>query len=331
MVDEAQVLADLRDAVATGQLSVDYQPVVRVSDRVTTGVEALVRWEHPLRGRLRPSDFLDLASRTGLLLPLGDRVLRQACHAIAGWNREALDGRALQVSVNLSAQQLLQPGLRGLVQEALVVAECRPEWLALEVTEAAITSDEQAAAAALDALRSLGVAVALDDAGTGVGSSTWLRRYGFDVLKIDRSFVAGLGLGDGRGDVVASLVSLAGRLGVRCVAEGVETVGQLALLQGLGCELAQGYLFSRPMSAEDTTTWLQRATAPVRPQPGAEAAGVPVSSLQRALELHAEGASLHTVAARLNLEGRLAAKGRRWHHTSVARMLAGHQFPQLRV
>ena len=329
--EQLRVVSDLRKALAREEVSVDYQPVVRVQDRTSAGVEALVRWEHPTRGRLLPADFLALAESTGLLLPMGERVLRQACHAVAGWNREATGAGELQVSVNVSARQLLQPGLAATVREALVIADCRPSWLLLEVTEATLTTDQDAAAAALRGLKGLGVDIALDDAGTGEGSSTYLRRFPFDQLKIDRSFVSGLGADDGRGAIVAALVSTARSLGVRCAAEGVETAAQLAVLQDLGCDLAQGYLFSRPMPYDQATSWLARAGgATLDPGPAA-GAGLPVATTRRVLELHAEGASLHTIAARLNLEGRTNSTGRRWHHTSVARFLAEHQFPGLRV
>lgn len=329
--EQLRLVAELRTALSREQVSVDYQPVVWTQDRRTASLEALVRWEHPTRGRLRPADFLALAEATGLLLPIGERVLRQACHAIAGWNREVPSGDALQVSVNLSSRQLRQPGLVAMVREALVVADCQPSWLLLEVTEQAITADQESASAALRRLKELGVDIALDDGGTGDGSSTYLRRFPFDQLNIDRSFVSGLGADDGRGAIVASLVSTARSLGVRCLAEGVETAAQFAVLQDLGCDLAQGYLFSRPMPYDRAAVWLGRAGGAPRVQAPRAGTGLSPQAAQRLLELHAESASLHTIAARLNIEGHATGTGRRWHHTSVARFLAERQFPGLRV
>ena len=341
--DQLGAEADLREALELGQLGVDYQPIVQVQDGRPTGAEALVRWAHPTRGVLRPAQFLALAEQTGLVLPLGERVLRQACHAAAGWNRDLPDAGGLQVAVNLSARQLLQPGLAALVREALLVAECQPSWLVLEVSERTVTVDQDGAAGALRSLAALGVGLALDDAGTGTSSSASLRRFPFDLLKVDGSFVAGLGRQDDRGAVVASLISTARSLGVRCVAEGVETPEQLAVLQELDCDLAQGYLFSRPLPPALVTGWLGQAVAgsgdgraprptALRPTSGG-AAGAGATdggaAVERALELHGLGDSLHTVAARLNLEGLRTANGRRWHHTSVARLVAASHFPGL--
>ena len=350
--DQLAVEADLREALALGQLGVDYQPVVQVQDGRPTGAEALMRWVHPTRGVLRPAQFLALAERTGLVLALGERVLRQACHAAAGWNRDLPDA-GLQVAVNLSARQLWQPGLAALVREALLVAECQPSWLVLEVSERTVTDDQDVAAGALRSLAALGVGLALDDAGTGTSSSASLRRFPFDLLKVDGSFVAGLGRQDDRGAVVASLISSARSLGVRCLAEGVETPEQLAVLQELDCDFAQGHLFSRPLPSALVTGWLGQAVAgsgdgrALRPPAqrttsgaaaGGAAAGDPATgaaatdggaAVERALELHGLGDSLHTVAARLNLEGLRTAHGRRWHHTSVARLVAASHFPGL--
>jgi EAL domain-containing protein (putative c-di-GMP-specific phosphodiesterase class I) len=276
------------------------------------------------------AQFLDLADTAELGGALGVRVLRQACHAAAAWARAIPAPAQVQVAVNLSGQQLLQPGTVGVVRDALALADCPPERLVLEIPEGALAADEDAAREALEGLAALGVQLALDDLGTDSSPLSYLGHFPLDLVKIDRSLVSGLGTDPEMGAVVASLVSLAQAMGVRSVAEGVETTDQLSVLRRLGCDLAQGYLFTRPMSLPAATDWLQRSLAPAR-APRRAPAAVPQEALKRALELQAEGASLHTVAARLNAEGHRNAVGRRWHHTAVAQLIAAHRFPDMDV
>jgi PAS domain S-box-containing protein len=325
---QADLAADLEQALRGDDIVLHYQPLVRLADNRAVAVEALVRWQHPSRGLLRPSDFLHLADTAPLAGPLGARVLRQACHAAADWTRRLGPDVELQVAVNMSERQLLQPGTVGLLREALRIADCDPARLVVEVSERALAREPAAALEALTALKGVGVEISLDDVGTETSPLSYLSRYPLDLVKIDRSLVAGLGSDPERGAVVASLVSLAHGLGVRCLAEGVETTDQLTALRRLGCDLAQGYLFSRGMEHSAATEWLERSLRPTRPQPKRGKQTSP-ATVERALALHAEGASLHTVAARLNVEGHRSATGRRWHHTSVAQLIAGHQFPDL--
>lgn len=325
---QADLAADLEQALRGDDIVLHYQPLVRLADNRPVAVEALVRWQHPSRGLLRPSDFLHLADTTHLAGPLGARVLRQACHAAADWARQLGPDVELQVAVNMSERQLLQPGTVGLLREALRVADCDPSRLVVEVSERALAREPSAALEALTALKAVGVEISLDDVGTDTSPLSYLSRYPLDLVKIDRSLVAGLGNDPERGAVVASLVSLAHGLGVRCLAEGVETTDQLTALRRLGCDLAQGYLFSRGMEHPAATEWLERTLRPTRPLPKRGKQTAP-ATVERALALHAEGASLHTVAARLNVEGHRSASGRRWHHTSVAQLIAGQQFPDL--
>jgi PAS domain S-box-containing protein len=327
-VEQADLAAELEQALRGDDIVLHYQPLVRLADNRPVALEALVRWRHPSRGLLRPSDFLHLADTAPLAGPLGDRVLRQAAHAAAAWVRQLGPEIELQVAVNMSERQLLQPGSVALLREALQVADCDPARLVVEVSERALAREPAAALEALTALKAVGVQISLDDVGTETSPLSYLSRYPLDLVKIDRSLVAGLGTDPERGAVVASLVSLAHGLGVRCLAEGVETTDQLTALRRMGCDFAQGYLFSRGMEQPAATEWLERSLRPTRPQPK-RAKQTPSATVERALALHAEGASLHTVAARLNVEGHRSATGRRWHHTSVAQLIAGHQFPDL--
>lgn len=318
--------ADLAGAMSGDQLVLHYQPVVRLSDRRPVACEALVRWDHPQRGLLEPAQFLALVDSPSLAVRLGERVLRLACHAAHGWSGS---WPGLQVTVNLSERQLLQPGTVTVVREALAVAACPPDRLVLEVPETALVHDPESALSALLALKQLGVDVAVDDLGTGSSSLSYLRRFPIDVVKVDRSLVAGLGNDPEDGAVVAALISLADAMGVRCVAEGVETADQLALLRRLGCRLGQGHLFSRPLTLTSASGWLARALAPAVPRSGG--ARLPAETVERALQLQAEGASLHTIAARLNAEGHRNTGGRRFHHTAIAQLITESRFPGVDV
>ena len=326
---DVDLAAELAEAVRGDAVVLHFQPIVRLHDRRPVAAEALARWEHPTRGLLGPAEFLPAADDATIAGALGMRVLRQACHTAATWARDVRSRAPVQVAVNLSERQLLQPGTVASLRQALAVADCPPELLIVEVAEESLLREPDAAGRALSALKDLGVDLAVDDLGTGSSPLSYLKRFPIDVVKVDRSLVAGLGRDADQSAVVASLVSLAQAIGVRCVAEGVETADQLSVLRRLGCELGQGYLFSRAMGGHAAGEWLARAlgprTSPVPRQQGAPSPDV----LARALELQAEGASLHTIAARLNVEGHRNAGGRRWHHTSVAQLIAGHLYPGL--
>ncbi len=324
--------AELRAAMADDQIGLHYQPLVRLSDRRPVGVEALARWSHPERGLLMPEHFIPLAERTGVIVPLGERLLREACHAAAAWQRTPPSDLSMQVAVNLSARQLTHPGVVAMVHDAISVAGCDPAGLTIEVTETAVMSDLEVAVATLSALKNLGLGIALDDFGTGYSSLVYLKRFPVDTLKIDGSFVAGLGYDPDDTAIVASLVSLAHSIGVTCVAEGVETAEQLTILETMGCDLVQGYVFGRALDQPGITNWLSRQPGPARVRRRAVvgATGEDPLAIERILELHRQGASLHTIAARINVEGRRTTKNQRWHHTSVARVIAEHSYPQRR-
>jgi diguanylate cyclase (GGDEF)-like protein len=258
----------LRRAIDQGQLVVHYQPVIKISTGRVTGVEALVRWKHPARGLLPPSEFINVAEETGLIVALGAFVLTEACLQVARWNSRHPDRPPLTVSVNLSAHQLRSRGLREVVAGALERSGLQPRLLCLEITETALVEDADAIRAALDALKDLGVMLAVDDFGTGYSSLIYLRRFPVGVLKIDRSFVVGLGTSIEDTAIVSGLVGLARALGLVAVAEGVETAEQAGVLADLGCALAQGYHWSKPLAPRQTERWLKEHWADGRPGAG---------------------------------------------------------------
>jgi diguanylate cyclase (GGDEF)-like protein/PAS domain S-box-containing protein len=319
----------LRRAIDREELRLHYQPVIGLKDGRLTGVEALVRWQHSKRGLLGPADFVPLAESSGAVVELGAWVLREACDQAARWQAE---GRELAVGINLSPRQMVGGQFLDLVGDVLKQTGARPDLLVLEVTESAVM-DDPGAAEVLQALRDLGAKLALDDFGTGYSSLTYLKRFPVDSIKIDRSFVAGLGRDPDDDAIVASVGSLARSVGKTVVAEGVETAAQLAILRGLRVDQAQGFLWSPPLPADQLEGWFAdwrpSSVADVGPA-GSTAGGhqrgsaaVPAGDDDdRILQLHAEGASLHTIAAALNAEGRRTPAGPRWTTRTVARVVA---------
>ena len=218
------------------------------------GVEALVRWRGPGHGMVSPAEFIPIAEETGLIVPIGEWVLHEACRQASLFD----DGR-LVIRVNVSARQLAEPGLAEDVKAALIASGLPPERLCLEVTESVLLEDSDRSVAALQALRDIGVGVSLDDFGTGYCSLSDLRRLPIDSLKIDRSFVRGLGNEADDDSIVTSVIDLARSLGVSVVAEGVETEEQLAGLRARGCDTMQGFLFSPPIPAGEIAARLGAA------------------------------------------------------------------------
>ena len=241
----------LRRAPERGELRALYQPIVRLADGSMVAAEALVRWEHPERGLLTAAQFVPLAEETGIIVPVGGWVLDEACREAARWTG---NGKAPAVSVNLSAHQLNRTDLVEAVGRALKESGLDPDRLWLEITESALMEDADAAVAALERLRGLGVHLCVDDFGTGYSSLAYLRRFPVDALKVDRSFVAGLGKDPEDSAIVEAVVSMAHSLRLSVVAEGVETDEQLARLRELGCELAQGFYFAAPVPASALDT-----------------------------------------------------------------------------
>ena len=214
------------------------------------GVEALLRWEHPARGLLLPADFMQVAEKSGLIVPIGRWVLREACRQLASWTAKFADSAPLRMAVNVSAKQI-GPDLVPVVASALEEYGIEPHRLCLEITETAMLEEAAASLEVFAALHELGVLLALDDFGTGYSSLGHLRRFPVDILKIDREFVAGLTQGSGDNAIVNAITAMAHALGMTTVGEGVEQAGQLQQLTEAGCDSGQGYLLGRPMPAAD--------------------------------------------------------------------------------
>lgn len=252
---------DLRDAIGTNQLYVVYQPIVSLEDRSIEGVESLVRWTHPTRGNITPDTFIPIAEETRLILPLSDFILRESCAAFMRWQRNDPRSAPRYISVNLSRVQFGDPLLVERTMQVVRDAGMRPEQLQLEVTESQIMQHREVAQDLLGQFRSRGVRLAMDDFGTGYSSLSCLQEFPLDVLKVDRAFVANATGGRAQAALLHAVVTLADNLGLRVVAEGIETEEQLVLLQALGCASGQGYLLARPMLDDDFVSLCTRLAA----------------------------------------------------------------------
>lgn len=251
--------SDFRRALENQELCVYYQPIVSIGSGELHGFEALVRWRHPERGLVLPTDFIPLAEETGLIVPLGLSVLREACHQLRQWQQVSVLNRYLIMSVNLSGKQLMQPDLTEKIEEVLRESNLDPWRLKLEITETVVMENPELAAITLAKLRGLGVRLSIDDFGTGYSSLSYLNRFPVDTLKIDRSFVTAMSDADENLQIVKTIVTLAGNLGMEVVAEGVETEDQLNLLRVLKCQYAQGYLFSEPLDVMEADLFIRNA------------------------------------------------------------------------
>ncbi len=249
---------DLRRALDRDELTLDYQPLVSLRDRSIVSVEALIRWEHPIRGPLPPADFIPVAEESGLIEPIGRWVLEQACRQAAYWYRTRPDAAPISMAINLSAVQLEDQALADTVSAALRGSGLDPACLALELTESAMVDDSEVLTEVLHALEAVGVRLVLDDFGTGYSSLAYLTRLPLDALKVDRSFIRGLGTDPRDTAVTEAIVAMAHALSLEVVGEGAETGLQVAELSRLGCDLVQGYYFSPPVPATVITRMLER-------------------------------------------------------------------------
>lgn len=240
--------AELRKAFDRKELEVYYQPKIAIPNGAITGVEALIRWRHPERGLIPPGEFICLAEKTGLIVPLGEVVLREACRDAARWHAE---GYSIDVAVNVSARQLKQGDLAERFEAIIKASRVRPELLTLEVTESSMMENADASVAILERLRTLGIRVSLDDFGTGYSSLARLKELPIDQIKIDREFVRDIGRNGGEDNAILTMamVNLAHNLKLKVIAEGVETAAQLDFLRSIRCDEYQGFYFSRPVSA----------------------------------------------------------------------------------
>jgi diguanylate cyclase (GGDEF)-like protein/PAS domain S-box-containing protein len=251
-----QLETDLRRALERGEFRNFYQPIVALVSGEIAGFEALLRWQHPTRGLLAPIEFIPVAEETGLIRELGWWNFREACRQISEWRAGSIAHRHLTISVNLSAKQFLQPNLVEDIRKLLCELALPPEALKLEITESTVMADPSGAVEMLQQIKSLGIRLAIDDFGTGYSSLSYLHRFPLDTLKIDRSFISGMG-DDGEGmEIARTILPMANNLRLDVVAEGVETVQQVAMLRKLQCKYGQGYYFSRPLSADATAALL---------------------------------------------------------------------------
>jgi diguanylate cyclase (GGDEF)-like protein/PAS domain S-box-containing protein len=258
----------LRRAVERQELRLGFQPEVDVRSGRVACLEALVRWQHPERGLISPAEFVPLAEETGLIVPIGRWVLREACRQVRRWQRWFSDEQPLALAVNLSARQLRDPDLVADVADVLQEAGLDPASLWLEITESSLMEDAAVGLATLEQLRALGVRLALDDFGTGYSSLSYLRGLPLDMLKVDRSFIAALEHDAHTVAIVQSVIGLAHALGMQVAGEGIETPAQLALVRGLGCDWAQGYYIAPPLAPAALEAWLERQfTTPLDPLP----------------------------------------------------------------
>jgi diguanylate cyclase (GGDEF)-like protein/PAS domain S-box-containing protein len=255
-LERLRLKADLQQAVDRGQFRVQYQPIMSLKGDNVVGFEALLRWHHPERGLVAPDGFVGLAEETGLIVPIGQWVLRQACEQARSW-QEAFPGRPLSMSVNLSARQFQQPDLIDLIRGVLAETGLDPGRLVLELTESLLMQDTEATIARLHELKGLGLHLAIDDFGTGYSSLSYLRRFPIDILKIDRSFVEGLDAGAEESAISRAIVNLGHTLELKTVAEGIEASGQLEALRALDCNFGQGFYLARPLDPGVATTMLE--------------------------------------------------------------------------
>ena len=274
-----EVEHELRAAIEQGQLSLRYQPEIILATGAVFGVEALVRWEHPTAGTRLPANFIGVAEETGLIVPLGEQVLRRACIDTAAWLAAFDLPDTFALSVNLSPRQFRDPGLVSMVEAAMADAGLHPSRLILEITESILADEPEQVAETLQRLCDLGLQIAVDDFGTGYSSLGRLRHVPVDFLKIDRSFIAGIGTDTADTALVRSMIDLAHALETQVVAEGVETAAQAMLLHELGCDVAQGYLYAKPLLESDITTFF-RSTAVARDSRQATSMPVDTSAIR---------------------------------------------------
>jgi diguanylate cyclase (GGDEF)-like protein len=251
--------AELRSAVERGELFVVYQPIVDLTTGAIAAVEALVRWDHPTRGKLAPGDFIDVSEESGQIVAIGAWVVNEACQQARKWQHQRRRGAPLRVSVNTSAREVVEPTFVSGIESALASSGLPADSLTLEITESMMLGDETDAIAALRELRRIGVHIVIDDFGTGYSALSYLNQLPVDGLKIDRSFVQGLGSEREKTAIVSATIAFAHGLGLAVTAEGIETEDQLQRLMALKCNLGQGFLFARPLDSKTMGARLPQA------------------------------------------------------------------------
>lgn len=250
--------SDLRAAIASDEFVPHYQPIVDIHTSRLVGFEALARWQHPQKGLISPADFIPIAEETGLIVPLGIKILETACQQLSEWQRSSPEFADLTMSVNVSRKQLVSADLVQHVQRILRETGIKPQSLKLEITESSVMADVKASLDVLKRIQSLGVQLHIDDFGTGYSSLSCLQNFPLNGLKIDRGFVNEITVKPDQAAILKAIVSLAHSLNLPLVSEGVETMEQSQLLQSMGCDYAQGYLFSKPMDVKAATAFVSR-------------------------------------------------------------------------
>lgn len=320
-VNTLKRISELRQAAVRKELGLHFQPIIDLGTNRMVGCEALLRWNHPREGVLTPGHFLNLAESSGLLSELTPTLLQEAVKGASTLGDSATEPPF--VAVNISAAQLVRPHLAQYVEQVLEWAQLPADRLIIEITETAVLTDLDEAQRILKLFRKQGIGVALDDFGTGYSSLLNLRRLPVSKLKIDRSFVRSCLYDPDDLAIVASVVDLAAKLGLECVAEGVENPDQATLLHELGCTAAQGFLWSPAVPIDELLGGF-----PAPQQVSSVDLADPAAALL-ILRMHGQGASLNTIAAALNAQGQRTGGGKRWRPQSVARVVAASQYPDL--
>ncbi len=256
VVERTTLAHDLRIAIENNQLELDYQPIVNAQTLEISGVETLVRWRHPERGRIQPDSFIKVAEDCGLIVPLGDWVIEQACMQFAEWKKAGIAPK--RIAINVSGQQFRAQRLSCAVITAVESNELDPASVELEITENAMMIDEEEAIRCLTQLKRYGIGIALDDFGTGYSSLSYIMRFPVDALKIDRSFIESIESDPEAQAIATAIIAMAQRLNLRVVGEGVESESQAQLLRNEFCDELQGYLYSEPLDAKGMTDLLTR-------------------------------------------------------------------------
>jgi EAL domain-containing protein (putative c-di-GMP-specific phosphodiesterase class I) len=249
-LDRLELEADLRRALERDEMILQYQPIVSLDTGSVIGMEALVRWRHLDRGLMYPGQFIPLAEETGLIVGIGEWILREACRQAKAWDAKWDPDVPLSLTVNISGQQLKHAGVVDVVRRALARSGLRPHDLVLEITESVLMQDTETMLDRLTELKAVGVRLAIDDFGTGYSSLSYLQRFPIDILKIAKPFVDDVGTGEGHPALARAIIALGESLSLRTIAEGIELREQWLGLRALGCEMGQGYFFARPLAPE---------------------------------------------------------------------------------
>ncbi|AFZ15109.1 response regulator receiver modulated diguanylate cyclase/phosphodiesterase with PAS/PAC sensor(s) [Crinalium epipsammum PCC 9333] len=255
-VNQLQLESDLRDAIAHQELLVNYQPIISLTTGKLTGFEALLRWEHPSRGFVSPAEFIPIAEETGLIITIGEWILREACRQLHTWQLQHQLSNSLTISVNLSSKQLREPTLIKKIEQIINETKLNSSCLKLELTESMLIDNIEAVISTMSQLRGKEIHLSIDDFGTGFSCLSYLHRFPINTLKIDRSFVNRIGEENENLGIVKTIITLAHELGMDAIAEGVETQQQVNQLKALGCDQAQGYFFSKPLSGESAELFI---------------------------------------------------------------------------